>query len=187
VVWLKEMGEMRCVAFHARLFLWEGESEVLIPHLIGGDAEVGFGEEGLHGVTGVLDVLFGAFLSVYDRDDFCYLCAEGFECVGGFDDLSAGGEDVFDDDDAVALVEDAFDLICGAIGFFLVADEYGREPGVEGGDGNEWYSAEFGSGESVGLFGVDDSGESFAEFSEDFGLGGESVFIEVIGAGSAGT
>lgn len=149
------------------------------------DAQIGGGEEGVELVAGAFDVLPCAFFSVDDGDDFYDGDAEGFEDFGGFEDLAAGGEDVFDDEDSFAGVEEAFDLFGGAVVLFLVADVDAGFAGGHGGDGCEGYGAEFGSGDAVDV-GGDVFGEEFSEGLQNVALGFEPVFVEVVVALPAG-
>src|SRR5690554_965370 len=89
-------------------------------------AEIFCREESLKGVAGGLDVFSRAFLAVDDGYDLFDFDAQFAERVGGFDDLAACGEDVFDDHDHVARLVHALDLLVRAILLLLVADEEAR-------------------------------------------------------------
>lgn len=87
------------------------------------NAEVCFCEQGREGVAGGFDVFTCAFFSVDGADDFDDFGALGFDDFGGFEDLPAGGADIFDEEDLVTFTEFAFELLGGPVIFFLVPNE----------------------------------------------------------------
>ena len=54
--------------------------------------------------------------------------ARVFEALGRFQHLPAGGQNIFDDEDCFARVEDAFDEFAGAVILLLVAHDDERLP-----------------------------------------------------------
>lgn len=149
-----------------------------------------FGEEGVEGDAGGFDVLAGAFLAVDDADDGGDGGAHRFENLNSFEGLASGGGDIFEEDDDIILVDIAFDLFGGAVVFFGVADEDRGFAGFHRGDGDQGDAAELGASQTGDWAGLgfdlyDSCGEHGAEFDEDIGIGGEPVFVEVVGTGAS--
>ena len=95
-----------------------------------GDAEVVDGDEGSEGKISSLEGGGSSFEAVADADDADDFAAEFLDAVDGLESGSAGGDDVFDDEDFIAGFDGAFDEFLGAVVFGFLADDEADEVGL---------------------------------------------------------
>src|SRR4051794_7721139 len=127
--------------------------------------------------------LFLAALLAVDHADrrFAYEAALA-ERLDGRDQGPAGGDDVLHQADPLALLEDPFDALAGAVLLRRLAHEEERQTGRERRRGGEGDRAELGAGEPVGA-GLElgcGGGDALAERREQLGPGLEPVLVEVV-------
>ena len=99
----------------------------------------------------------------------------------------AGGDHVLEQADPLALLEDAFEPVGGAVLLRRLADEQERQPGGERRGRRERNGAELGAGEAgrVRLLLRDGVGERLAQRAEQVGAGLEAVLVEVVARAAA--
>src|SRR4249919_3264022 len=104
------------------------------------------------------------------------------ERLHGLDGGTAGGDDVLDDADAVALRVDPFEAVGGPVVLGLLADDQEREPRLERRGRRERDRTQFRAGDQlrVGRVLTDRCGKALPDRPEQVGPRLEAVLVEVV-------
>ena len=152
-----------------------------------GDPEISLGEQALERNTRGSKVRRGSFFAV-DRADHAHdLGPEFAQHHYRLKRLSAGGRDVFEHDNPVALVQLTLELLGGAVVLLAVADENAGLASLKAGGGDQGNPAQLGPGEAVDRAGLtldrpDSLGEHLGDLLQDLGPCAEAIFVEVVAA-----
>ena len=120
-----------------------------------------------------------AFEAINDGNDAVHFSAGVDERLCGFQDLSAGGEYVFDEQDGIAPFQHAFDQLAGAVVFSRVADDDKRLAAGHRCGRRKGNRSQLRAGDTINLV-ADPFREKSAQGRQHVGLCFETVFIEVV-------
>jgi hypothetical protein len=128
------------------------------------------------------EILPGPFLPVDDHEHALDRRARFAERVDRVDCALAGGRDVLEDDDLLALREFTFYLVAGTVLFGLLADDDVGVAGLDAGRRRQGHRTE-GNAREFRL--ADPLGEGLGDERERLGVGFEDVLVDVVLAGAA--